>query len=214
MNRLILSDSWKINFMFSKDTGLCQNHVLFQGPHPWPKVTNVVNVQGKSIHSLAHLLRLLVRFPVGASPTDGCWSAQSFRDVTTWLTTSELVPPLHWWEFRKLAGADLWSLTCWPCKLIPLVLTPPHWWKTYWPDIYITAAARTFSFGTPGCHCRRFCCGHAGCDVREEHAARHHCPHPQPRVTGPNPCNGLVSSGAGPIRGPRQEHAYLVATCD
>lgn len=110
-----------MNFMFLKDTGLCQNHVLFQGPHSWPRVTNVVNVQGKSIYSLAPLLRLLVRFPVRASPTGGCWSAQSFREVTTRLTTSDLVLPLLWWELRKSAGADLWSLTCWPCKLIPLV---------------------------------------------------------------------------------------------
>jgi len=120
-----------MNFMFLKDTRWHQNPLLVHSrgtsfskdltcDQGTKSVSSAVNVQGKSIYYLACLLRLPGRFPASASPTDGSWSAHSLRDVTTQLTTQEMVLPLLWWEFRQLAGAGLWSLTCWPSKLIPL----------------------------------------------------------------------------------------------
>lgn len=132
-----------MNFMFLKDTGWCQNPLLIHFRRdtssskdltPDQESKSVSSVQGRSIYSLVHLFRLSGRFPVSASPskcTQRCNHPAQFF-------------PCFGGECRQLVGADLWSLTCWSCKGIPLDLCQ----ETYWSDTCSRAPAGTFCFGT------------------------------------------------------------------
>lgn len=195
-----------------------QRHVLFQGPHPWPR-DQISKQRCKSAGQINVFL--------GSS-------AQTSRKIPSqcqphwWLlkcTASEVWPPslpLKSWFFPYFGG-NLGNWLGWifgascadPANSFLWTLSLPRCQETYFSDICITAPAGTFCFGTSLAQRRRFCCGKeaAGCNVVEEYAIRHCCPHPQPRVMA-NPCHDLVSSEAGPVRGPRHEYVYHVARCD